>query len=46
VYWSVGDDSRFAHALRTAKLTVEAMHVRAHDTTGPMHTLYIARPRG
>jgi len=45
-YWSVGDDPRFAHALRAAKLTVDAMHVRAHDTTGPTHTLYVATPRG
>jgi hypothetical protein len=22
------------------------MRVRAHDTTGPMHTLYVATPRG
>ena len=44
-YWSVGDDPKFAHALRAAKLDVETLHVRAHDTTGPMHTLYVARPR-
>jgi spermidine synthase len=45
VYWSVGDDPRFAHALRVAGLAVETMRVRAHDTTGPMHTLYVATPR-
>jgi spermidine synthase len=45
VYWSVGDDRKFAGALRGAGLTVETLHVRAHDTAGPMHTLYVARPR-
>jgi spermidine synthase len=45
VYWSVGDDRKFAGALRAAGLTVETLHVRAHDTAGPMHTLYVARPR-
>ena len=45
VYWSVGDDRSFAGALRAARLKVDAMQVRAHDTTGPMHTLYVATPR-
>jgi spermidine synthase len=44
-YWSVGDDPRFADALRRAALHVETLRVRAHDTAGPMHTLYVARPR-
>jgi spermidine synthase len=44
-YWSVGDDPRFAEALRRAGLSVETLRVRAHDTAGPMHTLYVARPR-
>jgi spermidine synthase len=44
-YWSVGDDPRFVHALERAKLRVETLRVRAHDTAGPMHTLYLARPR-
>ena len=44
VYWSVGDDPKFAGALRAARLSVETMRVRAHDTSGPMHTLYVARP--
>jgi spermidine synthase len=44
-YWSVGDDPRFADALRRSGLTVETLRVRAHDTAGPMHTLYVARPR-
>ena len=43
-YWSVGDDPGFVTALRRGKLRVEILHVRAHDTSGPMHTLYIARP--
>jgi spermidine synthase len=44
-YWSVGDDPRFVHALRSAGLTVETLRVRAHDTAGPMHTIYVAVPR-
>ncbi len=46
VYWSVGDDPKFAGALRRSGLAVETLLVRAHDTTGPMHTLYVATPRG
>ena len=45
VYWSVGDDPKFAAALRGAGLDVEASRVRAHDTAGPMHTLYVATRR-
>ncbi len=45
VYWSVGDDPRFANALRAAGLAVRTLRVRAHDTAGPMHTLYVATPR-
>jgi spermidine synthase len=41
-YWSVGDDPAFARALRGARLEVEVIRVRAHDTAGPMHTLYVA----
>jgi len=44
VYWSVGDDPAFAGALRASGLAVTALRVRAHDTTGPMHTLYVATP--
>lgn len=44
-YWSVGDDPRFAHALRRSGLAVATERVRAHDTAGPMHTLYVATPR-
>ena len=46
VYWSVGDDPRFAAALRRSGLRVESLRVRAHDTAGPMHTLYVATPGG
>ena len=45
VYWSVGDDPKFAGALRGAGLDVATLRVRAHDTAGPMHTLYVATPR-
>ena len=45
VYWSVGEDTKFASALRRAGLQVSALRVRAHDTTGPMHTLYSASRR-
>lgn len=45
VYWSVADDPRFAGALQRAGLRVSAQRVRAHDTTGPLHTLYVATPR-
>ena len=44
-YWSVGDDPRFAGALRRFGLAVETLRVRAHDTAGPMHTLYVASRR-
>ena len=46
VYWSVGDDPGFAGTLRRSRLAVRTLHVRAHDTAGPMHTLYVATPRG
>ena len=45
VYWSVGEDPKFAAALRRAGLDVEPLPVRAHETSGPMHTLYLATPR-
>jgi spermidine synthase len=45
VYWSVGNDGRFVSALRASGLEVTTLHVRAHDSTGPMHTLYVAKPR-
>ena len=44
-YWSVAEDRPFLGALRRAGLRVETLHVRAHLTTGPMHTLYVARAR-
>ena len=42
-YWSVGDDPDFERSLQNAGLDVKAMKVRAHVTSGPWHTLYIAR---
>ena len=44
VYWSVGDDPKFVRALRGAGLSVTTERIRAHSTTGPMHTLYVALP--
>jgi hypothetical protein len=41
----VGDDPKFAAALRGAGLEVTTLRVRAHDTAGPMHTLYAATRR-
>ena len=41
-YWSVGDHRRFANTLRQSRLHVESLRVRAHETAGPMHTLYVA----
>jgi spermidine synthase len=47
VYWSVGDDPKFAHALRGAGLHVDTLRVPAHDTARRvLHTLYVATPRG
>ena len=44
VYWSVGDDPTFAGALQRQGLRVTSQRVRAHNTSGPMHTLYVATP--
>lgn len=44
-YWSVGDDTKFVDMLQRSGLAVRTMRVRAHDTAGPMHTLYIATRR-
>ncbi|MEO7996114.1 MAG: spermidine synthase [Gemmatimonadaceae bacterium] len=44
-YWSVGDDTKFVDALRRSQLAVKTLRVRAHDTAGPMHTIYIATRR-
>ena len=44
VYWSVGDDPDFLRTLRKSGLDVTTLRVRAHDTAGPMHTLYTAKP--
>ena len=45
VYWSVGDDPGFVGALQRTGLSVKTERVRAHATSGPMHTLYCATPR-
>ncbi len=44
-YWSVGDDPKFLDALQRSQLRIETLRVRAHDTAGPMHTLYVATRR-
>jgi spermidine synthase len=44
VYWSVADDPGFAGQLQHAKLSVKKLQVRAHETSGPMHTLYVVKP--
>jgi len=43
-YWSVGDDPRFAAAVEGAGLRVATHRVRAHVTSGPWHTIYLATP--
>ena len=43
-YWSVGDDARFVDLLQRSKLKVETLRVRAHDTRGPYHVIFVARP--
>jgi spermidine synthase len=44
-YWSVGEDPKFLDALRRSRLTVQTLRVRAHDTAGPTHILYVATRR-
>lgn len=44
-YWSVDDDKPFVGALQRAGLRVKTLHVRAHTTAGPMHSLYYATVR-
>jgi len=44
-YWSAYDDLRFADTLRRAGLTVDVIRVRAHDTTGPWHTIFVGTRR-
>lgn len=43
VYWSVGEDAGFERQLRRMRLTVESVKVRAHDTSGPMHVLFVVQ---
>ncbi len=42
-YWAAAAEPALADALRRAGLRVEATRARAHATTGPWHTLYVAR---
>lgn len=42
-YWSAVDDRSFEGTLRQAGLTVTVTHVRAHTTSGPWHTLFVAQ---
>jgi spermidine synthase len=42
-YWSDRDDAAFEHALRHTGLSVVTTRVRAHPTSGPWHTLYVAQ---
>ncbi|HEX8430564.1 MAG TPA: hypothetical protein VF625_04720 [Longimicrobium sp.] len=44
-YWSAYDDPRFASTLRKAGLTIDVIRVRAHDTTGPWHTIFVGTRR-
>lgn len=44
VYWSVADDPKFAKLLQHSRLEVVRHQVRAHATSGPLHTLYVATP--
>ncbi|MEK6611872.1 MAG: hypothetical protein AABZ29_03705 [Gemmatimonadota bacterium] len=42
-YWSAVDDRDFEASLRHAGLSVKVTQVRAHATSGPWHTLFVAR---
>jgi spermidine synthase len=44
-YWSAYEDHAFAARIRSAGLEVQEVRARAHATSGPMHTLFIARQR-
>jgi spermidine synthase len=44
-YWSVGDDPDFLRLLGNSRLAVETVRVRAHDTAGPMHVIYVCTRR-
>lgn len=41
-YWSAVEDRAFEASLRHAGLSVKATHVRAHATSGPWHTIFVA----
>ncbi len=42
-YWSAQGDASFERALRGAGLRVDITRVRAHTTSGFLHTVYVAR---
>lgn len=42
-YWSSTPDDAFEGTLRHAGLTVETHSVRAHATSGPWHTIFVAQ---
>jgi len=42
-YWSAGSDRAFEESLRNAGLSVDVVRVRAHETSGGFHTLFIGR---
>ena len=44
-YWSVGEDTKFVDLLRRSALRVQPVTARAHDTAGPLHTIYVATRR-
>jgi spermidine synthase len=41
-YWSAHADPEFEQSLRDTGLDVSVKRVRAHATSGPWHTLYVA----
>lgn len=45
-YWSADEDPRFAAVLRAAGLSVQTVRVRAHATSGGMHTLLVGQAPG
>jgi hypothetical protein len=42
-YWSAGADPGFEKALRRAGLTVETIRVRARESSGGTHTIFVAK---
>lgn len=46
VYWSADDNRAFLRTLERVGLKVTSTRVRAHATSGPLHTIYVARRAG